>query len=190
MPSGTLVVLNKTEATASLIDLASGRVHATLPTGDGPHEAAVSPDGRTALVTGGTKGLGRTMAAALASVQAVPGPVVLLAGGRGKDLDFDVLFFLGNGGMTHFLDHQHRRLLVERLIDGDHHAHLHQHLDQFAGLDRHTLGKIADVLAARGELDEALRIRREELLPVFERLGDVPVDIRPRYAILDKIKSW
>jgi len=36
-----------------------------------------------------------------------------------------------------------------------------------------TLGRIADVLQARGEFDEALRIRREEELPVFERLGDV-----------------
>ncbi len=32
---------------------------------------------------------------------------------------------------------------------------------------------IADVMFARGELDEALRIRRDEQLPVFERLGDV-----------------
>ncbi|HWO23032.1 MAG TPA: metallophosphoesterase, partial [Kofleriaceae bacterium] len=36
-----------------------------------------------------------------------------------------------------------------------------------------ALGQIADVLADRGELDEALRIRREEELPVYERLGDV-----------------
>ena len=51
-PAGaeTLVVLNKSEATASLIDLESGAVRATLPTGNGPHEAAVSPDGRLALV--------------------------------------------------------------------------------------------------------------------------------------------
>ncbi len=35
------------------------------------------------------------------------------------------------------------------------------------------MGKIADILQARGELDEALRIRREEQLPVYERLGDV-----------------
>ena len=34
-------------------------------------------------------------------------------------------------------------------------------------------GRIADVLQARGELDEALRIRTEEQLPVFEQLGDV-----------------
>jgi YVTN family beta-propeller protein len=49
--TGTLIVLNKSEATASLIDLATGRVAATVPTGAGPHEVAVSPDGRRALVT-------------------------------------------------------------------------------------------------------------------------------------------
>ncbi|MDP2222742.1 MAG: tetratricopeptide repeat protein, partial [Hydrogenophaga sp.] len=36
-----------------------------------------------------------------------------------------------------------------------------------------TMGKIANILQARGQLDEALRIRQEEQLPVFERLGDV-----------------
>jgi YVTN family beta-propeller protein len=46
----TLVVLNKSEATASLIDLTKGAVAATLPTGQAPHEVDVSPDGRFALV--------------------------------------------------------------------------------------------------------------------------------------------
>ena len=36
-----------------------------------------------------------------------------------------------------------------------------------------TMGKIADILKARGDLDEALRIRKEEQLPVYEKLGDV-----------------
>jgi tetratricopeptide (TPR) repeat protein len=36
-----------------------------------------------------------------------------------------------------------------------------------------TLGQIADILEMRGELDEALRIRKDEELPVYERLGDV-----------------
>jgi len=48
--TGTLVVLNKSEATASLIDLATGKVPRPLPTGEGPHEAATSPDGRLVLV--------------------------------------------------------------------------------------------------------------------------------------------
>jgi tetratricopeptide (TPR) repeat protein len=36
-----------------------------------------------------------------------------------------------------------------------------------------TMGRIADILGARGEFNEALRILREDTLPVFERLGDV-----------------
>jgi DNA-binding beta-propeller fold protein YncE len=47
---GTLIVLNKAEASASLLDATTGTVVATLPTGTGPHEVAVSPDGRWALV--------------------------------------------------------------------------------------------------------------------------------------------
>ena len=35
------------------------------------------------------------------------------------------------------------------------------------------MGKMAHILQARGQLDEALRIRKEEELPVYERLGDV-----------------
>jgi YVTN family beta-propeller protein len=46
----TLIVLNKAEASASLIDLASGEEIARVETGIGPHEVAVSPDGRTAVV--------------------------------------------------------------------------------------------------------------------------------------------
>lgn len=47
---GTLIVLNKSDATASLIDPASGATRLLLPTGQGPHEVAVSPDGKTAVV--------------------------------------------------------------------------------------------------------------------------------------------
>ncbi len=36
-----------------------------------------------------------------------------------------------------------------------------------------ALGRIADILYARGQLGEALRIRREEQLLVYERLGEV-----------------
>lgn len=50
-PTGTLLVLNKSDDTVSFIDLKSIEIRATLPTGDGPHEVAVSGDGRTAVVT-------------------------------------------------------------------------------------------------------------------------------------------
>ncbi|MFG0306980.1 MAG: cytochrome D1 domain-containing protein [Phycisphaerales bacterium JB040] len=49
-PGGTLIVLNKSEATASVLDRDTGDTIATLPTGVGPHEAAISPDGKTAVV--------------------------------------------------------------------------------------------------------------------------------------------
>ena len=50
-PSGTLVVTNKTPSTATIIDIGSNRILAALPTGGGPHEVAISSDGRLAVVT-------------------------------------------------------------------------------------------------------------------------------------------
>ncbi len=49
--TGTLVVLNKGAATATVVDVASGRAVATLPTGEGPHELAMTADGRWAVST-------------------------------------------------------------------------------------------------------------------------------------------
>ena len=49
-------------------------------------------------------------------------------------------------------------------------------LDRKRGAERDAAlaaGLIADILEARGDLDEALRLRTEEELPVYERLGDV-----------------
>jgi YVTN family beta-propeller protein len=48
--SGRLVVLNKEEATLVTVDAASGKVLGRVATGEGPHEVAVSADGRTAFV--------------------------------------------------------------------------------------------------------------------------------------------
>lgn len=49
--SGTLVVTNKSPSTATIIDVASGTILATLPTGQGPHEVVLSTDGAMAVVT-------------------------------------------------------------------------------------------------------------------------------------------
>lgn len=46
----TLIVLNKAEASVTLLNPFTGEVDATLPVGVGPHEAATSPDGRTVVV--------------------------------------------------------------------------------------------------------------------------------------------
>ncbi len=49
--AATLVVVNKGDNDVSLIDVDSGATRARLPAGEGPHEVAMSPDGRWALVT-------------------------------------------------------------------------------------------------------------------------------------------
>jgi DNA-binding beta-propeller fold protein YncE len=50
-PTGTLIVSNMNDHTATVLDVGTGRVLATLPTGEGPHEVAASHDGRWALVS-------------------------------------------------------------------------------------------------------------------------------------------
>jgi YVTN family beta-propeller protein len=48
--SGTLIVLNKSDGTASAFDASSHAARFTSKTGVGPHEVAVSPDGKLAVV--------------------------------------------------------------------------------------------------------------------------------------------
>ena len=45
----TLIVLNKDDATMSFIDPATGKTLGSVPTGEAPHEAAVSTDGKLAF---------------------------------------------------------------------------------------------------------------------------------------------
>jgi DNA-binding beta-propeller fold protein YncE len=61
--AGILVVANQDAATASIVDAASMKAIATLRVGVGPHEAAVSPDGRWAVVTnyGNREVMGNTL---------------------------------------------------------------------------------------------------------------------------------
>ena len=49
--SPRLLVLNKDDATLSIVDPASGNVLGTVPTGEGPHELVVSDDGKIAYAS-------------------------------------------------------------------------------------------------------------------------------------------
>ena len=49
--SGTIVVVNKKDNTVNFIDLKSRKIKFTRATGKGPHELAMSADGRLAVVT-------------------------------------------------------------------------------------------------------------------------------------------
>lgn len=47
----TLAIVRKSDASVDLVDPATGHSRATIPTGNGPHEAAISPDGQTLAVS-------------------------------------------------------------------------------------------------------------------------------------------
>ncbi|MCU1275921.1 MAG: beta-propeller repeat protein [Bryobacterales bacterium] len=49
-PSPALLVLNKEESSLAIVDPASGKVVARIPTGEGPHEVTASTDGKLAFV--------------------------------------------------------------------------------------------------------------------------------------------
>jgi DNA-binding beta-propeller fold protein YncE len=49
--SGTIVSANMTANTASVVDIATGELRATYETGPGPHEVAISHDGRWAVIS-------------------------------------------------------------------------------------------------------------------------------------------
>ena len=57
-----LLVLSKGDAALAFVDPASGKITATVPTGEGPHEVEVSSDGRLAFVSNyGNRSPGNTL---------------------------------------------------------------------------------------------------------------------------------
>lgn len=62
-PSPALLVLNKEDSTLAIVDLGMAKVVARIPTGEGPHEVAVSSDGKLAFVGnyGSGQNPGRTL---------------------------------------------------------------------------------------------------------------------------------
>lgn len=61
-PSPALLVLNKDEATMAIVDPATRRVVGRVKTGEGPHEVAVTSDGKLAYVANyGARSPGRTI---------------------------------------------------------------------------------------------------------------------------------
>ncbi len=51
MAGDRLMVVNKSDDSVSVLDVASGRLIETVATGAGPHEVAISPDGKRAAVS-------------------------------------------------------------------------------------------------------------------------------------------
>lgn len=123
----TLVVLNKAEATASLLDPTTGKVRATAEVGEGPHEVAVSRDGRTAVVCDYG---GRVPGSTLSVVDVEAGRTVRtieLVAPDGGDPDDGHKRYLRPHGIVYLPDGEHvavtaeaaRRLLLVHVPSGE-----------------------------------------------------------------------
>lgn len=108
--SGTLIVLNKGAGTAGVIDLASGRSLATLPTGQGPHELVVSRDGRIAVAANYG---GRSL-----TVIDVPGLVVARTIDLGRYTRPHGLAFLPGDSVLAVTSESTRSVALVRVADG------------------------------------------------------------------------
>lgn len=110
--SGTLVVTNKRPSTATIVDVASGRTLATLPTGTNPHEIVLSPDGSLAVITdyGGER---RTL-----TVIDVPGLRVARTIDLGENRAPHGIAFLPGGRLVAVTCEATRTLVIVDVVEG------------------------------------------------------------------------
>lgn len=113
--AGTLVITNKTPATATILDVASGRILATLPTGQGPHEIVLSRDGSTAVVTDYGSGTGGSTL----TVIDVPGLRVSRTISLGEYRRPHGLVLLPGDSLVAVTSEANRHLLIVRIATGD-----------------------------------------------------------------------
>jgi len=115
--AGMLVVANQQAASATVLDAATLATIATVPVGVGPHEVAVSPNGRWAVVTnyGDRTAQGNTLSVIDLSL---PAPAVA------RTIDLGVyhrphgVAFVGNGGKLLVTSETSQRLLMVDFLSG------------------------------------------------------------------------
>lgn len=112
--TGTLIVLNKDGASASLRDRATGEEFARLDTDVGPHEVAVSPDGRIAVVGNyGARAPGHTLSVIDLAAQSVVKVIDLVQYHRPHGI-----VYLPDGERVVVTAEAERKLLVVRVETG------------------------------------------------------------------------
>lgn len=113
---GTLVVTNKTPGTATIIDVASKRILATLPTGHGPHEIVLTRDGRTAIVS--DYGTGPAPGSTLTFID-VPGKRVTRTVSLGEYRRPHGLVLMPGDSVVAVTSEANRALLLVRVANGE-----------------------------------------------------------------------
>lgn len=112
---GTLVVTNKASSTASLVDLATARVVAELPTGNGPHEVVTSRDGRIAVVTDyGAQGAGGSSL----TIIDIPGKRVARTASLGTYTRPHGIQFMPGDSLVAVTSESTRNVVIVRVSDG------------------------------------------------------------------------
>ncbi len=114
--SGTVIVTNKTPSTATIIDVASGRTLATLPTGPGPHEIAITSNGATAVVTdySGPPGTRKTL-----TVLDVPGMKVARTIELGQYVQPHGIKFLPGDSLVAVTSEGSRNVVIVHVASGE-----------------------------------------------------------------------
>ncbi len=113
--TGTLVVLNKDEASVSLLDRVTGKEFAKLDTGTGPHEVAVSPNGRFAVVGNyGAQQKGHTLSVIGLAAQSVVKTIDLVKYHRPHGI-----MYLPDGQRVAVTAEAERKLLIVNIKSGE-----------------------------------------------------------------------
>ncbi|MEP6768694.1 MAG: beta-propeller fold lactonase family protein [Acidobacteriota bacterium] len=128
-PRDVLVVLNKTDNTASILDAKTGDSLATIPVGVGPHEAEVLPGGRVVVVSnyGTREKPGRTLSVIDLQNLAPAGTVPLPEGARPhglKALSANRLLVTAEGLKELLVAEPLKRRLVGRIPIGREVSHM------------------------------------------------------------------
>lgn len=113
--TGTVIALNKRASTATIADVGSGETLATLPTGNGPHEVAITKDGSRAVVTDyGGQTAGNSL-----TVIDVPGLSVEKTIDLGRYSRPHGIAFLPGDSLVAVTSESTRSVVVVRLADGE-----------------------------------------------------------------------
>lgn len=112
---GTLIVLNKDEASVSLLNRETGKEVGKIAVGDGPHEVAVSPDGKTAVVCNyGTRTPGNSL-----SVIDLPTQIVTKTIDLGEYKRPHGILFFADGQRIVVTSEVAKKLLIVDLVKGE-----------------------------------------------------------------------
>ncbi len=173
---GTLVVVNKGASTASIVDVGTGEILKTLPTGDGPHEVVITSDGTTAVVTdyGGRSG-GNTL-----TVIDVPGLEVVRTIDLGEHRRPHGIDFLPDDDWVAVTTEGSRHVLLVNVATGEIGAELPTEGDVShmlaipAGADLIYTSDIRDATVTEIEVARGAQVRKFEVPVTPEAVGVTP----------------